>query len=411
MNRWCASLWPAACTILLTLASLGCEEADQGPVLKPAEITQGPHVFEGIYYGELIAAKSTDIHVPDIPDTWQVTVDSVKPDGELVKQGDVILTFVRETFELDLRDENDKLEMSQAERLKVVQQLDKERIDLDLDVKRKQLNLERAKLQVVEGVNFISGLELDKAKIDVEKAQLELELANKALRTFEQKRASALKIEDLKIEAAQRKVDNKKRGLELIEITAPVDGMLYAPYTRLNWQRTKVAPGIVARPGDKILEIPDLTKYHAQLYVRQRDAALIKVGDEATITPLILPDKPIAGRVIKKDDFATTRNERFDTETSAGNLKEYLITVELDEAPQELRPGNSAKVHVRATLSPAATLLPVGYAYKKPDNSWAVRLAGGQEQPVKLGRTNLSHVEVLEGLKVGQQVELLPDAL
>ena len=148
-----------ALSLALTLClSTSCKNADDDAVKQTAKVTQGEHWFEGVYYGELIAAKSTDIHVPDIPDTWQVTVDSVKDDGVVVKEGEVILTFVRETLELDLRDEDEKLEVARAERLKVVQQLDKERIDLELDLKRKQLNLDRAKLQVVEGVNLIEAL-------------------------------------------------------------------------------------------------------------------------------------------------------------------------------------------------------------------------------------------------------------
>ena len=390
----------------LTLASLSAACQEPSPPPPSVEVTQGPLIFEGSFYGELVAAKSVDIHVPEMPDTYQLTVDSVLEDGAQVQDGQTILTFVRETLELDLRDEREKLEVALAERLKVVQQLDRERIDLDLDVKRKQLSLDRAKLQVVEGVNLISGLELDKAKLDVERAQLELELANKALRTFDQKRAASLKIEDLKVEAASRKVQNKSQGLELVEVRAPVSGVVYAPYTRINWQRTKVAPGVVARPGDKILEIPDLSRYHAHLYVRQRDAALIQVGDEAQITPLIMPDRVIKGRVLKKDDFATTRNERLGTETSAGNLKEYLIKLELDEAPEQLRPGNSAHVRLRSSLSERSTLIPLGYAYKREDNSWAVRLQDGKEQPVTLGRTNLSSVEVLQGLEPGQRIIL-----
>ena len=268
------------------------------------------------------------------------------------------------------------------------------------------LALERAQLQVVEGVNLISKLELEKAQLDVDKARLELELAQKALRTFEQKRAAALKVEDIKVEAAQRKVTNKQEGLELVELRAPVDGVLYAPYTRINWQRTKVMPGVVARGGDKVLEIPDLSRYHAHLHLRQRDAALISEGDAATISPLILPDQPISGKVIKKDAFATTRNERLGTETSAGNLKEVLITVELDEAPPQLRPGNSARVVLRSTLAEDATLLPIGAAKRRDDNTWAVRMSDGSERPVTLGRTNLSHVEVLDGLKPGERVML-----
>ncbi len=393
---------------LIAIASLcaliACETGDSVDDTPTAEVTRGPLRFEGTYYGELVAAKRVDLHVPSLVDTYQLTVDSVLPDGAEVKQGDVVLTFVRESIELDLRDDLERLEIARAERMKVAQQLDKERIDLALQVQREELALERAQLQVVEGVNLISKLELEKAQLDVDKARLELELAQKALRTFEQKRAAALKVEDIKVEAAERKVNNKQQGLEQVELRAPVDGVLYAPYTRINWQRTKVAPGVVARGGDKVLEIPDLSRYHAHLHLRQRDAALISEGDEATIAPLILPDQPISGKVIKKDAFATTRNERLGTETSAGNLKEVLITVELDEAPPQLRPGNSARVVLRSTLAEEATLLPIGAATRRDDNTWAVRMSDGTERPVTLGRTNLSHVEVLDGLKPGERV-------
>lgn len=396
-------------SICCTLGMVGCQKEE--PQAAPtATVTQGALTFRGIYYGELEAAESVAVHVPDTPDTYQLTVDTVLPDGTRVKKGDVILSFVRETLEMDLRDVLEAKEVSLAERRKVAQQLDKERIDLDLEVKRKKLALERARLQVVEGVNLISKLELDKAKIDVEKAELELLLSQKALKTFEQKRAAALKVEDLKLGAAQRKVDAKQEGLDLVEVKAPIDGVIYAPYTRLNWQRTKVAPGIVARPGDKILELPDFSKYHVQVYVRQRDAALIKVGDRARVTPLILPNKVIEAEVIKKDDFATTRNERLETETPAGSLKEYLITLSLSEAPEQLRPGNSARVEIIAQLNESALLLPIIYARKQEDESWSVTRDDGTTQKVELGQTNLTHVEVLKGLSLNDRVTLPADA-
>lgn len=391
--------------VVLLVGLVGCGSEEER-VVQTTEVEEGTLTFEGVYYGELQAAEKVDVHVPDIPDTWQVTVDSVLPDGARVEEGDVILTFLRDTLEMDLRDELEKLEVAQAQRRKVVQQLDKERIDLELEVKRKELARDRAKLQVVEGVNLISKLELDKAKLDVEKAELELELAKKALQTFEQKRRTAIKIEDLKVQAAQRAVDNKKEGLEKIEVTAPVDGVIYAPYTRLNWQRTKVAPGVVGRPGDLVLTLPDLSKYEAHLYVRQRDAALVKVGDEATITPLILPDKKIEGRVIEKEDFATTRNERLGTETAAGNLKEYLVTVELDEAPDELRPGNSARVQIESKLVQDVPILPAVYLKQRDDKTWYVTTPGGETVDVEVGRTNLTHVEITSGLEVGDVVVL-----
>lgn len=384
----------------------GCAEEERAEV-PLAEVIKGPLVFEGTYYGELQAANSVAIHVPNIPGTWSVTVDDVAEDGERVSKDDVVLTFARDTFEMDLRDELDKLDVAQAERRKVAQGLSKERIDLELAVQRQELAVERAKLQVVEGVNLISKLELDKARIDVEKAELELELARQALTRFERKRATAMKVEDLKVEAAERAVANKRAGLELIEVKAPVDGMVYAPYTRLNWTRTKVAPGVVARPGDKALELPDLSKFNAHVYVRQRDAALIKVGDTASVTPVILPDVVIEAKVIKKEEFATTRNERLGTKTPAGQIKEYRVELELSQAPDELRPGNSARVTMRSTLADDVVTVPLGALVQDPKTrAWSAVLADGSMRAVEIGRATPSRAEVVSGLEPGEQVRL-----
>lgn len=395
-------------TVMWALAA--CDAQSDEHTRPTVRAERGELVFMGVYHGELSAAASVDVHVPEIPQTYQVTVDSVLDDGATVKEGDVLLTFVKETLELDLRDDTEKLEVAKAERRKVLQGLEKERIDLSLEVQRQELALQRAKLQVVEGVNLISQLELDKAKIDVQKAELELELAQKALKTFKNKKNTAMKIEDLKIGAAERSVGERESGLDLVEVRAPVSGVVYAPYTRLNWQRTKVAPGVVARPGDKILEIPDLSKYHVSVYVRQRDAAMINEGDETIIQPLIMPERQIKGTVIKKEEFATTRNERLGTENAAGSLKEYLVEVEMQEAPEALRPGNSAQITIKSKLEADALLLPVMYVERVPgdDDAWQVELANGSIKRIKLGRTNLTHVHVLEGLSDGDEV-VLPD--
>ena len=396
-----------AAMMLAGVGWAGCQSKGEQGAGRRATVRMGDLVFEAEYYGDLEAAKSVPIHVPDLPETDQVTVDTVRHDGDVVKKGDVVLSFVKDTMQMDLRDALEALEVAKAERQKVAQQLAEEKITLKLDLQRKRLALERAKLQVVEGVNLISKLELDKAKLDVKQAELEEDLADKALGAFQKKQSTTLGIEDLKVEAAQRTVDNKGKGLELVELQAPVDGVIYAPYTRLNWQRTKVAPGVVARPGDKVLEIPDLTAYKVAVYIRQRDAVLVQVGDEAEVRPLILPDTTIKAKVTAKEAFATTRNERLGTKTEVGNLKEYLVTLELEEAPEQLRPGNSARVKIRSVLAKDATLLPLMFVRQdRTKNRWVVQLESGETKAVSVGRTTWHDAEVTGGLEPGDVVVL-----
>ena len=392
-------------TLLMALLTIACNEEQAIPKLE-VKVVRGDLVQDGVYHAELKAKNSVAVHVPKVADAWQLTVDSVLPDGSNVKEGDVILTFVKETLELDLRDELDRLEVSIAERRKVSQALERERVELQLELERRQLALERAQLAVVEGVNFISQVELSKAKLDVSKAELDLQLARDALKAFNNKRATALRVEDLKTDAAKRAADLKKEGLDSVEIAAPVDGVLYAPYTRLNWQRTKVEAGVVARPGDRILEIPDLSAYTAEVYIRPRDATLVNVDDTARVYPTIMPQRAIAAKVTKKEDFATTRNERMGSDDPVGNLKEHAITLELDEAPAELRPGNTARVELSSVVARDVLILPLIAVQKRDDESTYVTLSDGTERGIKIGRATQTHAEVLEGLDDGDSVQV-----
>lgn len=390
------------CLLAGALLAQGCAEAEEAPRLT-AEVTRGPLVFEASYHGELQARTTVDIHAPDVPAIYFLTVDTVLDDGTEVKQGDTVLTFDRGPVEDDLRDRRAEHAVAEAELRRVEQELDKERTDLELEVKRREKALERARLAVVEGVNLISKLELEKARLDVKRAELELELARQALRAFARKREAAVEVQRLKVQAAHEKVTETEQGVAAMEVKSPANGVVYGPYVRLNWVRSKVVPGKVVRPGDKLLEIPDLSTFDARIYVRQRDGTLLSEGDEVTIYPTARPDHPIRGRISKKETYATTRNERLGTDTPEGNLKEVLIVVALEETLPELRPGGTIRADLRATLVKDAVLAPLAALKPGKDGHTAV-MADGSERKVKVGKTSITHAEVLEGLSAGDRV-------
>ena len=393
-----------SCALLFALVALSaaCDEEETSNEVT-ATVKRGALVFSGSYYGELDAKESVAIHAPELTGINSLTVDTVLEDGATVKEGDVVLTFVAAPTEDELRSQKADLAVAEAEMRREELALQKERVDLQLEVKRRQKALERARLYVVEGVNLISQLELDKYKLDVERAELELQLAEKALRTFAQKRDAALEVQRLKVEDIREKVEVAQKQLGLMEVKAPSPGVLFAPYTRLNWVRGKVEPGKVCRSGDKLLELPDLSAFVTNLYVRQGDAGLLSAGSEATIYPAAVPGRAIKGRISKKETFATTRNERLGTENAEGNLKEVLVVVELDESLPQLRPGGTARADIEAKLLDDALLVPLAAVVDKGRETFVV-LSGGEEKKVKLGKSNTIYAEVLEGLEDGDVV-------
>lgn len=389
-----------------SLASAGCGPEDNRRAIS-FEVKRGDLVFARSFYGELVARKSIAIHTPELTGIYQLTVEALKPDGTKVSKGDEVLTFATGVIQGELTDQEAQLGVAQAEMRRLISDLARERIELTLAVKRARLDVERAKLNVIAGVNLISKVELDKAKIGLSQAELALKLAKKALKTFAKKRASALEVQRLKVSAIEEKVKEKRQQIAAAQVRSPADGVLYAPYTRLNWVRGKAAPGSVTRPGDKILEIPDLSAFDVALYVRQRDATLLSVGDEAVVVPTVLPDQPIKAKVVSKESFAATRNERLGTRESQGNLKEVKVLLRLARNFPELRPGGTVRADVRSVIVKQVPLVPL-LALEEGKGGYRARLASGKTVKVTLGKVSSTHAEVKKGLAVGDRV-LLPE--
>ena len=394
----------SALSIALFLAACGDGAAD-AKVQATVPVTRGDLVFSESFYGEIEARKSHPVLVPEFRKTWQVTVESLLPDGTQVKKGDTVLTFARGTFEEDLRDAQADLAVAEAELRKVIQQNEDEAITRSLAVDRAKMQVELAKLSVVEGVNLVSKLDLEKAKVDLQNAELQKETAEKEIATFEKKKQAALDVQQVAVKTARDKVDQLKAQLDQLAVKAPADGILYAPYTRLNWNMTKAAPGKVARPGDKILEIPELSAFNAAVYVRQRDASLVAVGDDANVIVTLAPDKPLSAKIVSKDDFATTRNERVGTSTPQGNLKEVKLVLELQQSEAPLRPGGTVRADIAKVLAKDVVLVPLA-ALTTKDGGYEATKQDGTVVSVKVGKTSATHAEILAGLAPGDIVRL-----
>jgi hypothetical protein len=78
--------------LLFLGSAVGCG-ADADADIATTAATRGDLVFASSYYGEIEAAEAHPVYAPEMRNIWQVTVESVVPDGTRVKTGDTIITF------------------------------------------------------------------------------------------------------------------------------------------------------------------------------------------------------------------------------------------------------------------------------------------------------------------------------
>ncbi|MFZ2956215.1 MAG: HlyD family efflux transporter periplasmic adaptor subunit [Candidatus Ozemobacteraceae bacterium] len=355
---------PAVCGILLA-ALIPCFaqggtsgiSSTQGPTFA-VPVRTGDCVEIFTYRGELEACESVNIHAPDLREANLMTIRNVLEDGTVVKNGDIIVEMDDGTFQIALEAAKQELDLAQAEMERIRFELANEAIDLDLNIQRQELDLEKSRVMVVEGSVVISRIDLQKAKLSVELAKLELEQAKKTRVEFDKKKDATLKVQELQVVAAKRKIDLQTENIEKSKVKAPRDGIVYKPFVRMNNEMGRIEPNKVVRPGDKLLELPNMDNFQGVVYIPSPDYSYIHVGEPATVTLCVRPGQPFSGRVLSRDLYPVSRNERLGRNDPEGYLKEYKVVIAMTASSSEFRPGMTFQADLGSMIASACLYIP-----------------------------------------------------
>lgn len=157
-----------------------------------------------------------------------------------------------------------------------------------------------------------------------------------------------------------------------------------------------LSPGQSVDATNTSFKVADIHHLWVELSVFEKDLPSLRVGDDVTVSPAAEPDVRIAGKVAHVGEVidATTRST------------DVRITV--DDPPYHLRPGQSVVSLIATQATGKPVLLVPQEAVVYVDGKSTVFVAEGDTKvrvaPVKVGRTDGTRLEVLEGLSDSQSV-------
>jgi multidrug efflux pump subunit AcrA (membrane-fusion protein) len=229
--------------------------------------------------------------------------------------------------------------------------------------------------------------ELDQGQVDVTQARNQYEIAEKHLQNLEAiGKAQELKSAAGQLESAKGKYLGAQAAFSYSEIRSPIDGVvtdrpLYA--------------GEMAAAGSPLLTVMDLSQVIARAHIPQPDAALLKVGDTATIS---VPggNKPFEGAV-------TVVSPALDP-----NSTTVEVWVQLKNPKQELKPGTSVVVSMLTETVPNAVVIPAAALLTAQDGGTSVMLVSADnhahQKSVQVGIRQGDQVQITDGLQAGDKV-------
>ena len=282
----------------------------------------------------------------------------------------------------------------------------------------------------------LSNYQVAEAAVESSKAQVAQARAQLNQATYNRDMSHA------RVLQAQAQLVSSKNLRDQTIYTAPFDGVItYLPVH----EGENVVPGIQNASGSALFQVANLSVINAVVNVDETDILGIKYGQPAEVTIDAIPDKKFKGHVseigmsaLSSTSGQTTTSSSQSTASSSGEAKDFTVSVTLDNPPPGLRPGLSATAKVTTATRKNAITIPIqaltvrtqaeldreknakaeGKALaaepttpnenpaskKEIQGVFVVHDGKAVFTPVKTGIMGTMNIEVLSGLKPGEEI-------
>jgi HlyD family secretion protein len=356
-------------------------------------------------------------------------------EGDRVKKGQLLAQLENVQSSADVNANEASLQAAETDELAADAALKTSQADLlraQADYDRNKMDWERAQSLFKDGLiarsDFDSrrnawatadaGLVQAQARVAQAKAQ-----KDSAGRHITQNRANLTRVTDV---------------LQKTSYNAPYDGVVTNLPVR---EGETVVMGIQNAPGSTLMTIADMSIITAEVKVDETDIVNVRVGQPAEVTIDAIPRKVFHGTVSEIGDNAIVRSSGVSTSqqtTASEEAKDFKVVVNLQDAPMDLRPGLSTTAKITTATRSNALALPIqaltlrtkeqveqqnnqpGSVHaaapvakeipskgKKEDDVQGVFVIRNKKAvfvPVATGITGTTDIEVLGGLKDGDEV-------
>ena len=297
---------------------------------------------------------------------------------------------------------------------------------LDLDLKSAEANYQAQKVKLDNVKAKPAGLDLAQAEVDLAQAKLDLQneqenydnlkaLADKGLAAKNQLNAAErqLAIDKVRLEASQLSYQNVKAQSQVDVIQAQESALAQADNER---QKAKLVfdaavirspeAGVVAEvlvkvgdlvsPSTAIMTVVNPDPMILQAQVNENDMELLKIGNEAAITPSGFPDLVLRGRVTKIDLRAQVQS----------NVSVFTASIEVPNRDGKLLWGMNADAEISVLAMKNVLTLPSAAVHAENGSTQVNLLDEGKvvAWEVQTGASDGSKTQIVAGLDEGQEV-------
>ena len=309
-----------------------------------------------------------------------------KKGGDSVEVGTPILRLDLLSAETDYKKQLDEVQMNELklEQLRIQNRSKLSEMEMQLKVSRMELNRKAVELHNEQYLDSLGAGTTDKVRqveLDYNVSKLKLEEDEQKFINEQATADADLKVKELELNIARKTLAETKRTLDDARIKAPRKAILTYVNTEIGAQ--------VAQ-GEKVAIVSDLSHFKIEGEIADTYGDRIAAGSRAVVK-------------VGKEELAGTVTDV--TPLSKNGVMSFSVRLEQDNH-KRLRSGLKTDVYVLTAVKDSVMRIANGSYYVGP-GEYELFVRSGNEllkRKVQLGDSNYELVEVVGGLKPGDQV-------
>jgi HlyD family secretion protein len=377
-----------------------------------------------------------------------VLTEILVKEGDRVRKGELLAKLESVQPQADVNAQQASLASAEADTAASEASLkaaDENLASAQATIDRSKADLEQARLDYARGQQLLNDKLIARQEFDSRRTGFESKTAalREAQARYEQAKAQRAQASS-QLNATQRRIAQAKAlltrfsdVLQKHNAYAPLDGVVTNLPVRVG---ETVVPGIQNSPASTIMTIADMSLITAEVKVDETDIVNVALGQPAEISIDAIPNKTFKGRVTEIGNTAILRSTGLAASQSAissQEAKDFKVVIALDNPPEEIRPGLSCTSKITTATRKNALTIPIQAltvrqrgdlerqqskkkggveAATRPDPAaekakkeeiqgvFVIRGEKAVFQKVDTGITGATDIEVLNGLKDGDEV-------
>ncbi len=355
--------------------------------------------------GMLEATKSVSISPPQVRNQRRFKLTRMVDEGKSVSEGDFLMEFDTSDIARSMRDETANFQRVQEDR-------QNKRSNADLNLKNQKLSLEQAKsdlqklqVKMSSQVDLLSGIEVEKTKIQLEASRKNVESMEKKIELQTKSSQLDLQITSSNENHYRRRMDDLLDAMDSYTVRAPVSGVVI--YKR-DWNNEAKTVGSNIFGMDAVMEIPDLSTIRARIQVDEVDSGKLEVGQTANITVDAVRGQTYIGKVVSIGTIL--KQASFDRPQKTCDA--YVEITEGDRKP--LRPSMNLKAQILVGQYSKVVAIPLSSIQERDGRSfvqvWQPETKTFAWREIQL-KTNDGVTAVVDsGLNANEKIRIKPKA-